>query len=136
MPLRVKLDTRLLNQLRRVEEPVLAALEPVVFAQAASIINASVPLAPVGNVDPEGKKLRDSEFIDGPVRNSRALSVSATSGYEHPHAGAIHEGFHWGKRTMSPPNFLRTPARAARSAFTRKVRDSIKSTLGALFPSR
>ncbi|MCP3105534.1 hypothetical protein LZ198_42490 [Myxococcus sp. K15C18031901] len=138
MALKVALDFRLLDKLRKVERPVLDALAPLVHAHASTVLQASRALVPVGERDTDGKPpLSTSGFVDGPEVNAQKASVSATAGYAHDAAGAIHEGVHWGeKRFAAPVHFLRKPARKGRARFRKAVAAQILSTLSRLFPSR
>lgn len=138
MPLKVALNTKLLDALRKVEGQVLDDLAPLTREQAASILEASRLLVPVGKEDTDGRPpLNTTGFVDGPAVNSAKGSVSSTAGYDHPAAGAIHEGFHWGiKRIDKPTQFLRKPARKGRATFRKAVAARILATLSRLFPSR
>ncbi|NTX17717.1 hypothetical protein HUA76_43850 [Myxococcus sp. CA056] len=138
MALKVALDFRLLDKLRKVERPVLDDLAPLAHAHASTVLQASRALVPVGKRDTDGKPpLSTSGFVDGPAVNGEKSSVSATAGYEHEAAGAIHEGFHWGaQRFAEPVHFLRKPARKGRAKFRKAVAAQILATLSRLFPSR
>ncbi|QDE69840.1 hypothetical protein [Myxococcus xanthus] len=138
MPLKVALDFRLLDKLRKVERPVLADLAPLTREHASTVLQASRALVPVGARDTDGKPpLSTSGFVDGPELNDAKASVSATAGYAHDAAGPIHEGFHWGEqRFATPVHFLRKPARRGRAKFRKTVAAQILATLSRLFPSR
>ncbi|TQF13735.1 hypothetical protein FJV41_22455 [Myxococcus llanfairpwllgwyngyllgogerychwyrndrobwllllantysiliogogogochensis] len=138
MPLKVALDFRLLDKLRKVEGPVLDDLAPLAREHASTVLQASRTLVPVGKRDTDGKPpLSTTGFVDGPAVNGEKSSVSATAGYEHEAAGAIHEGFHWGtQRFAEPVHFLRKPARKGRAKFRKAVATQILATLSRLFPSR
>ncbi|QSQ17181.1 hypothetical protein [Myxococcus landrumensis] len=138
MPLKVALDFRLLDKLRTVAGPVLDDLAPLVREHASSVLQASRALVPVGQRDTDGKPpLNTSGFVDGPEVNADKASVSATAGYAHDAAGAIHEGFHWGaKRYEAPIHYLRKPARKGRAKFRKAVAAQILATLSRLFPGR
>jgi len=138
MPLKVALDFRLLDRLRKVEGEVLDDLAPLTREQASTTLQASRLLVPVGESDTDGKPpLSTTGFVDGPVVNGEKKSVSSTAGYEHEAAGAIHEGFHWGaQRFDKPVHFLRKPARKWRAKFRKAVAAQILATLSRLFPSR
>lgn len=76
MPVRVKLDPNLLSRLRKVESAVLDDLAPLVQAHAASALQASKLLVPVGEQDTDGKTpLVTTGFVDGPVVNSERASA-------------------------------------------------------------
>ncbi|RJS14615.1 hypothetical protein DRW03_34630 [Corallococcus sp. H22C18031201] len=138
MPIKVALDFRLLDKLRKVEKPLLSDLAPLTHAHASSVLQASRPLVPVGKQDTDGKPpLSTTGFVAGPVTHNEKKSVSTTAGYAHHAAGAIHEGFHWGEqRFKTPVHFLRKPARKGRAKFRKAVAAQILATLSRLFPSR
>lgn len=138
MPLKVTLDTKLIDALRKVEGHVLGDLAPLTRDQASTVLQASRLLVPVGEHDTDGNPpLSTTGFVDGPVVNRERASVSSTAGYAHDAAGAIHEGFHWGaQRFDKPVHFLRKPARKRRAAFRKAVAAQILASLSRLFPSR
>jgi hypothetical protein len=138
MPLKVTLDTKLLDALRKVEGQVLDDLAPLTREHSSTVLQGSRLLVPVGQHDTDGKPpLSSTGFVDGPVVNRERASVSSTAGYAHEAAGAIHEGFHWGaQRFDKPVHFLRKPARKGRAAFRKAVAAQILASLSRLFPSR
>lgn len=127
MPSSIKIlgARELVAALRKVRDEVAKDMRGVVVTEAAAILAQSAVLVPR-----DTGALAASAFVDGAQVNKEKHSVSATCGYEHPQAGAIHEGFHWGKKVKEPPHFLRKPVKARKSAFRKIVAvhlfDSIK----------
>lgn len=138
MPLKVTLDFKLIDALRKAEGEVLDDLAPLTLDHASSVLQASRLLVPVGKHDTDGRPpLSTTGFVDGPLVSGEKKSVSSTAGYAHDAAGAIHEGFHWGaQRTDKPTHFLRKPARKGRAKFRKAVAAQILATLSRLFPRR
>ena len=66
------------------------------------------------------------------------MSTTATVGYEHPQAGPIHEGVHWGRQTQTPPpHWLRKAARrGVRSLLVKAVKRELARALSKLFPQK
>ncbi|WP_246137335.1 hypothetical protein [Myxococcus llanfairpwllgwyngyllgogerychwyrndrobwllllantysiliogogogochensis] len=81
--------------------------------------------------------LADTGFVSGPEVNLvRYISTTWAAGYEHPAAGAIHEGFHWDEQTINPPpHFLKKGFRKARGAARKGVARVVKAYLAKHFPS-
>jgi hypothetical protein len=121
--IQVKGTEEFLKNMRRLEAEVLPDLGKAVRAEAAEVLDASQMLVPV-----ESGRLKASGFVDGPHVNRARHSVSATVGYDHPEAGAIHEGSHWGIQ-LKAPKFLQRPARAARKRFVERIAASVRATL-------
>jgi hypothetical protein len=121
--IRVQGTEEFLKNMRRLESEVLPALGTVVHAEAAEVLGTSMSLVPV-----ESGRLKASGFVDGPELNQVRHSVTATAGYDHPEAGPIHEGVHWGIQ-MKAPKFLRKAATAARKRLAERVATSVRATL-------
>jgi hypothetical protein len=136
MPAHVRIDHGLMAKLRKVEGPVLADLLPVCTRQVGATITISQVLVPRGEVDTDGKPaLSTTDFVDAGI-NAAKKSVGATCGYEHPQAGPIHEGWHYGAKVFeSPTHFLRKAHRSVRGKFRGAVAKQVKATLSRLFPS-
>ena len=129
MPVKVKLDARTLRNLRKASPEVLRDVAPIVRSHAQVTLAAAQTSVPR-----ESGGLAQSAFVDGPQRNEGHESVSATAGYAHHAAGAIHEGFHFGVKNIRPePHWLRKAARKARRAFTKAVAAQIPQTLARVF---
>lgn len=135
MAIKVRLKPELINQLRKAEGPVLAALTPLTRKHAGMTLEVARILAPEGEEDTDGKPpLKSTTFIDGPRVNDRKLSVSTTAGFDHPAAGAIHEGWHWGDQVFKQPtHFMKKAHRNTRRSFAPAVRAAVKKTLKSLF---
>ncbi|HZI07225.1 MAG TPA: hypothetical protein VEZ71_24615, partial [Archangium sp.] len=61
-----------------------------------------------------------------------------TAGYEHPQAGPIHEGWHWGKQTKTPPPrwLSRAFRRGVRTLLINGVRVQFMASLVKRFPKK
>jgi hypothetical protein len=118
----VKVDVRALRALRRKAPDILNALDrPVGGTVRAAMAQAQA------SVPADTGELRSSDFVDGPRHNMGAqLSTSWTGGYQHPQAGAIHQGFHWGRQQKPEPNWLRLAFKSVR----RNARKGVATTLG------
>jgi hypothetical protein len=82
-----------------------------------------------GTVPVESGELKASSFTDAQV--TAAGNPAATMGYDHEHAGAIHEGFHGGKQKKTPDQFwLQTAANRFASEFHARVGDRIRGAIG------
>lgn len=128
MTIKVKYSHDLLRRLHASSDAVLDDLETVTRSHASEALAAAQVTVPR---DTGG--LAQSAFADGPERNSED-SVSATAGYAHPAAGAIHEGVHWGLRPkVAGPHWLRNAARKFRSRFRKAVAAQIPQTLARVF---
>lgn len=109
---------------RRMSSKVLDDLSPAMRDEAATVLAASDVLVPVG----ESGKLKASGFVDGALINPRKKSVSATAGYEHPQAGPIHEGVHYGLQ-LTAPRFLKKAMKSARKRFAQRVATAARSSI-------
>ncbi len=133
------MDTSRLRQLRSQGEQVLRDLESPVRAAARLALDQATFLVPRGGAPEDPLNLADTGFLSGPVHNTSArLSVTFTCGYAHPQAGPIHEGFHWGEQTRTPPpHFLRKAAKRGVRALLRKgVQATLWKSLSRIFPSQ
>jgi hypothetical protein len=103
---------------------------PVIEQEAHAVVGQAIMLAP-----------RDTGFLasTGDVGHVSTTKTSAavTGGFNHPQAGAIHEGYHWGRQTVKPPpHFLRKAAKASRQALKAAVARSLANTINRLFPGK
>ncbi|NOJ83441.1 hypothetical protein [Myxococcus xanthus] len=145
MPVRVRLDANKIAALRRNSRQVLRKLDAPIHAAMRQTLDFSsflVPRSPpweramaeeaardAGEQLPP--PLADSGFISGPEYNlGRPLSTSWTAGYEHPEAGPIHEGFHWGAQIVNPPpHFLKKAFRRSRGVARKGVAQVLAACL-------
>lgn len=135
MAVQVKVDFRQLHALQRQPEMVLRALDGAVRDGARRTLDLSSFLVPRGDPS-DDSNLAETGFVSGPEHNMERLSTTATAGYEHPAAGAIHEGYHWGLQTQRPPpQFLKQAFRKSRAFARRAIAAQVASTLRRLFPS-
>jgi hypothetical protein len=148
MPVKVQVKTTALVKLRQRPQEVLRALDAPLFATAKRALDFSQFLVPRqdpaerdDNTTSDGlplPPLADTTFISGPRYNlTDGTSVTWTAGYEHPAAGPIHEGFHWGPQIFNPPpHFLKKSFRRARGAARKGVAQALAAYLAKHFPSR
>ena len=82
-----------------------------------------------GDVPVESGELKSSSFTDsGPTS---AGNPAATVGYESEIAGAVHEGFHHGKKTKTPHQFwLQTAANRFAPGFSARMADRTRQAVG------
>ncbi|NVJ05224.1 hypothetical protein HUW63_08235 [Myxococcus sp. AM001] len=133
MPVRVRLDANKIAALRRNAPQVLRKLDRPIHAAMRQTLDFSSFLVPrrdswereeAPSADgPPLPPLADTGFVSGPEYNlGRPLSTSWTAGYEHPAAGPIHEGFHWGSDIVNPPpHFLKKAFRRSRGVARKGV---------------
>ncbi|MFY0567065.1 hypothetical protein ACN28E_24950 [Archangium lansingense] len=117
--------------LRDLDRPVLTAAQRIADQAAFSVPRGGAPDDPVN--------LAETAFVSLPAHNlSRRLSTTATVGYAHPAAGAVHEGFHWGVQTKNPPpHWLRKAAKRGIRALLRKgVSAQLMKSLAKFFPKK
>jgi hypothetical protein len=127
MPVRLQVDKRALERLRESAPEVLAGLGHALADHASRVMAASAVEVPR-----DTGALAGSAFVDGPVTNLAKQSVTATGGYADPHAGAIHEGFHHGRKVKSPPHFLSRPFKAVKSRARKAVAEALKSAISRI----
>lgn len=124
--IKVEIDTSALRRLRTQPEAVLRDLDrPVLDAAQRGMDQAQFDV-PRGGAPNDPVKLADTAYVALPVHTER-LSTVCLAGYRHPHAGAIHAGWHFGKKTKPPPEWLR-------NAFKRGVRGLLKQGIAAQLP--
>ncbi|WP_426747262.1 hypothetical protein VZQ01_06830 [Myxococcus faecalis] len=147
MPVKVKVNVTALNRLRQRPEALLRALEEPLRDIAKKALDVSQTLVPRRSTDeraqyadgdaPPQPPLADTGFVSGPEFNLSRMSVTMTAGYEHPAAGAIHEGFHWGAEIINPPpHFMRKGFRKSRGRARKGVSRVLTAYLAKHFPSR
>lgn len=125
----MQVDVGALRQLRQNPQQALRAMDVPAMGAARRALDVSMFLVPVGPDGSDGH-LRDTGFLSGPAYNlGPQLSTTWTAGYEHPAAGAIHQGFHWGEQTQPPPNFLRTAFRGTRGRLRKDVARAVREYL-------
>ncbi len=150
MPVRVRLDANRIAALRRNARHVLRKLDAPLHAAARQTLDFSsflVPRSPLWERVMEEEAARDAGkelppplaetgFVSGPEYNlGHWLSTSWTAGYEHPSAGPIHEGFHWGRDIVNPPpHFLKKAFRRSRSVARKGVAQTLAAYLKQHFP--
>lgn len=140
MPVKVQFSAPILVKLRQRPVAALRALDRPLHAVVRRTLDFSQFLVP--RRDPEERResssegtplppLADTGFISGPEYNlTQRLSVSWTAGYEHPEAGPIHEGFHWGSQIFNPPpHFLKKAFRRARGSARKSVTQALAAFL-------
>lgn len=137
MGVKVSVDFSALRALRQQPEKVLRELDMAVVGGARAALDASAFLVPRGDPS-DDSDLAGTGFVSGPHHNlGPPLSTTATAGYDHHAAGAVHEGFHWGIQTQKPPpHFLRKAFRRVRAATRKAIAARVASVLARLFPSR
>src|SRR3954447_12150606 len=93
----VKVDLRALKRLLSQPEKVLQALDAPCRDEARRTLDFAAFMVPQGPnlVDNGEPSLSSTGFLSGPIYNMEVLSTTWLAGYNHPAAGAIHEGFHW-----------------------------------------
>ncbi|QSQ19324.1 hypothetical protein JY651_28760 [Pyxidicoccus parkwayensis] len=149
MPVKVKVDVMALVRLRQRPHEVLRALDMPLHAAVRRALDFSQFLVPRQSAEertefrqsgdgPPQPPLADTGFIDGPLYNlTDGISATWTAGYEHPAAGAVHEGFHWGPQIFNPPpQFLKKAFRKTRGATRKDVAQTLARFLAQHFPSR
>lgn len=103
---------------------------PTVKSHTNSIMATAASRAPVDT----GLLVASTEVSTPRTTNT---SVAISGGFTHPQAGAIHEGYHWGKQTIKPPpHFLRKAAKASKAALKSAVSASLANTISRLFPRK
>jgi hypothetical protein len=147
MPVKVEVNVKALLQLRQRPQEVLRALDVPLHATVRRALDFSQFLVPrqdpaerrtSSSEGPPTPPLADTGFISGPEYNlTQRLSVTWTAGYEHPAAGPIHEGFHWGTQTINPPpHFLKKAFRKTRSSARKGVGQALAQYLAKHFPPK
>lgn len=122
--IRVEGKADFIRTVKRMSAQVLADLGPALREEASEVMDRSNALVPVG----ETGKLKASAFIDGPAINPKRKSTTVTAGYEHPEAGPIHEGVHWGVQQRAP-KFLKKAVRAAKKSLPQRVAAAARSSI-------
>ena len=120
-------DKELLARLKRAGADLLAEIAPEVSNEAARVI-----VSANGAVPRESGELAGSSFVDGPVENHERLSVTATCGYESPHAPFVHEGFHFGRKVKAPSKWLERAADGVETGFAARMKSAILAGLNRL----
>ncbi|MBN9687123.1 MULTISPECIES: hypothetical protein [unclassified Corallococcus] len=146
MAVKVKVELQPLLKLRQRAPDVLAALDKPMrefCRQTLSISQLGVSRSEVeydesGNEVRTGTPLVNTTFIDGPEHHlDRRLSSTWTAGYDHPAAGAIHQGFHWGEERISPPPlFLKRAFKVTRSIGRADIKKAVQSYLKKILPPK
>jgi hypothetical protein len=121
----VEFDAPLLrSNLEKLMKRVAVALLPGLHAEAEAlkgIANADVPV--------QSGELKSSAFTDAQM--TARGNPAATVGYTDPHAGAIHEGFHFGKQRKSPHQFwLQQAANRFSPQFAQRMAERVKAAIG------
>jgi hypothetical protein len=133
---RVEVDLRALKALRSAPEKVLRGLDMPCRDEVRRTLDIASFLVPVGSPD-DSSNLAGSTFLEGPIYNlGPPLSTTWLSGYEHPAAGAIHEGFHWGYQAVPPPHWLRRSFKGARGRARKAVAAALMQQLRLFFPGK
>ncbi|QDF05008.1 MULTISPECIES: hypothetical protein [Myxococcus] len=144
MPVRVRFDPSRILALRRNAQEVLRKLDVPLHDAARRTLELSAPLVPrrppAEHADaptsdgPPLPPLADTGFVSDAAYNmTKRLSVSRSAGYEHPQAGPIHEGVHWGKDIVNPPpHFLKKAFRRSRSVARKGVQQVLADYLAQL----
>jgi hypothetical protein len=127
---KVTVDLRGLKALRDNAEATLRALDIPCRDEARRTLDVSAFLVPVGDPTDESN-LRGTGFLEGPEYNlGRPLSTTWLAGYNHPAAGAIHEGFHWGVQTeVPPPHWMKRAFKGAGGRTRKAVAQSVAELL-------
>ena len=83
-------------------------------------------------------EVKETAFLQGPEYNlGPPLSTTWLAGYNHHAAGAIHEGFHWGVQTETPPpHWMKRSFRGARGRARKAVALSVSEALRRFFPGK
>ncbi|NTX59563.1 hypothetical protein HUA74_02700 [Myxococcus sp. CA051A] len=141
MPVKVKFKASELHRLTRQPKAVLRALDVPLWRTVRdthTIASFLVPRGDDAERDWSQPSLADTSFISGPEhRLDKRLSVSWTAGYEHPSAGPIHEGFHYGDQIFNPPShWLKRSFRKTRGAGRKGVAKALADFLKSQFPAR
>jgi hypothetical protein len=131
-------DLEDLKKLRSRAAEVLRALDMPCRNAARAALDRSLAVVPRGGAPDDATDLADTAFIGVPVHDlGPVLSTNTSAGYEHPAAGAIEEGFHFGKQTRNPPpSFLRKSVRGLIRSFRQDVATTLAHVLKRLFPKR
>jgi hypothetical protein len=131
-----KVDLSALKRLISRPQEVLQALDGAVHGEARRTLDFSAFLVPVG--DPgDDSNLAATGFLSGPIYNEEVLSTTFLCGYSHHAAGAIHEGFHWGKETETPrPRWMRHALRGSKSRAKKAVAATLATALRRFFPAQ
>lgn len=135
----VELDLLALRRLRSQPEQVLSGLDRPVLDAAQRGMDQAAFLVPRGGAPDDPVNLADTSFVSLPHHNlSKRLSTTVTAGYEHPQAGPIHEGWHWGTQTQNPPpHWLRRAfKKGVRSLLVKGVSAQLMKTLAKRFPKK
>ena len=130
-------DTSALRALRSRAQEVLRDLDRPVLDAAQRVADQAAFSVPRGGAPDDPLNLADTAFVSLPEHNlSPRLSTTTTVGYAHPAAGPIHEGFHWGVQTQTPPpHWLRKAAKRGVRALLRKgVSAQLMKSLTKYFP--
>jgi hypothetical protein len=131
----VEVDLRALRRLREHPEEVLRALDVPCRDEARRTLDIASFLVPVGNPEDESN-LAGTTFITGATYNLGVqLSTTWLAGFEHPAAGAIHEGFHWGAQTQPPPHWLKRAFKGAGGRTRKGVAKALMVGLRRFFPA-
>ncbi|MCY1080298.1 hypothetical protein [Archangium lansingense] len=128
-----------LVRLRSQAELVLRDLDRPVINAAQRGLDQAQFLVPRGGAPDDPLNLAETSFVSLPHHNlSKRLSTTATAGYEHPQAGPIHEGWHWGVQTKTPPpHWLRRAfKRGVRSLLIKGVSTQLMKSLAKFFPPK
>ncbi|PTL79091.1 hypothetical protein [Vitiosangium sp. GDMCC 1.1324] len=134
---KVEFDDSNLQKLRSRYKDVLRDLDHVVIDVAQNIADRANFSVPRGGAPDDPLNLADTSFVALPHHNPERMSTTATTGYEHPQAGPIHAGWHWGEKTKPPPNWLRNAAkRGARAQLRKGVAAQLPKSLAKFFPQK
>ncbi|HYH96168.1 hypothetical protein [Hyalangium sp.] len=134
---KVTVDVRDLKRLRDNPELVLRELDHPCRDVVRHTLDVSNFLVPRGNPT-DASNLAETAFLTGPEYNlGPPLSTTWLAGYNHPAAGAIHEGFHWGAQTEKPPpHWMKKSFKGARGRARKAVAKSVAEVLRRFFPAK
>lgn len=113
-----------IRTIRRMADSVLPDLGRALREEAEEVLAASNAIVPVG----ETGALKASAFVDGARINPKRKSTTATAGYEHPEAGPIHEGVHYGIQ-MTAPRFLKKAVKASKKRLPQRVAAAARASI-------
>ena len=135
----VEVHLSALLRLRARAPDVLRDLDRPVLDAAQRGMDHAAFLVPRGGAPDDPLNLAETAFVSLPEHNlSKRLSTTATAGYEHPQAGPIHEGWHWGVQTQNPPPrwLWRAFKRGVRPLLVKGVSTQLMKSLAKYFPKK
>ncbi|HEX5750023.1 MAG TPA: hypothetical protein VFZ09_27585 [Archangium sp.] len=133
----VEVNVLALKRLRSQPERVLSDLDRPVLDAAQRGMDQAQFLVPRGGAPDDPLNLADTSFVSVPHHNLGApLSTTVTTGYDHPEAGSIHAGWHWG-HLLIPPEWLRRAfKKGVRPLLIKGVSSQLMKSLAKLFPKK